>query len=100
MKKIWPKEFADFRLFAIQQNERKNILVLDSEFPEEEFADLKEGDIQVLLGCNASELTWENLEYLTALTKPKDEEETEAGTQGPQLTTSALHRGPSGFLMT
>jgi hypothetical protein len=34
--KLWLKEFTDFLVFPIQQNETKNILMLASEFPGEE----------------------------------------------------------------
>lgn len=64
----------DFQAFPNQKDERRNNLILVHKVPEEKFLDLEEGDIQEIFNCYAAELTEEDLEQPTVLSKPEDED--------------------------
>ena len=61
-------------------------------FAAERFQDWKEADSQEVFDPQDFELT-EDLEELTALSEPEDEEYSDAVVQRPQLTTSVMKKG-------
>jgi hypothetical protein len=65
---------------------------LARKFLAEGFQDSKEADSQEYFDPQAFELT-EDLEELTALSEPEDEEYSDAVVQRPQLTTSVMKKG-------
>jgi hypothetical protein len=92
-KKLWPEAFCDFRGFSEKQEKIKDLLVLASDVLEERFQIVEEGDIQEAFDSHDAELTAEDLERLTAVSEPENEE-TEAVVERFQLTASASKRGP------
>lgn len=71
----------------------KDMLVL-APYVSEGLQVLEEGDIQEVFDCHAAELTVEDLERLTAVSEPENEEAPEAVVERFQLTTSASKKGP------
>jgi hypothetical protein len=53
-KKLWLKLVSDFQKFTCQHNERRNIIVLACQVPNQ-FPDLEEVDIHKILDCYAAE---------------------------------------------
>ena len=53
-KKLWLKLVSDFQKFTSQRNERRNIIVLACQVPDQ-FPDLEEVDIQKILDSCAAE---------------------------------------------
>ena len=90
-KKPWFEAVNDIRVLPTQQ-EDKNLLLLARKFPVEGSQDWKEADKQEVFDPQVFQLT-EDVEELTALSEPEDEEYSDAVVQRPRLTTSVMKKG-------
>jgi hypothetical protein len=61
--------------------------------PTEESPNVEEAHIQELSDSHATELTYEQLEQLTALTEPENKEHADAVVERSHLTTSTMKKG-------